>query len=343
MSYSIISCASFGASGSGVVTDYLQEFDNIYNPGDYEFRFLQDYGGITTLEDCLVHSRHRLNSDIAIRNFIQYVQFQCGDFTNRRYNRFFKGRFEEISREFLREIVDAEWPGYWEEYQILVPKAIAIIKYKVLPRLKRLLKFQRGKYIAHFLPLRPMYFSCPSEEKFHIAVKNYLNRLCAIVDPQGEYDHIYFDQLVPPTNIDRYFNYFENLKVIVVDCDPRDYYAKNMFFGEPWVPKNVEDFITVYRKTRQYIDSDNENRNILRIQYEDSIFQYPKFKKRVNEFLNLDETHHLYPLKHFDPRISVRYTRQWEKHRIASDIIYKIESELPEYCYSFPDNPIVSV
>ncbi|GHU74081.1 hypothetical protein FACS189450_14630 [Spirochaetia bacterium] len=44
--YKIVSCASFGGTGSGVVTDYLAEFDNIYNPGDSEFRFLHDYCGV---------------------------------------------------------------------------------------------------------------------------------------------------------------------------------------------------------------------------------------------------------------------------------------------------------
>ena len=58
--YKIITCASYGASGSGIVTNYFEEFDNIFNAGDMEFRFLQDFGGITTLEDCLVHSHHRL-------------------------------------------------------------------------------------------------------------------------------------------------------------------------------------------------------------------------------------------------------------------------------------------
>ena len=33
--YSILTCASYGASGSGIVTDYLMEFDNIDIFGTY--------------------------------------------------------------------------------------------------------------------------------------------------------------------------------------------------------------------------------------------------------------------------------------------------------------------
>ena len=89
--YNIVTCASFGASGSGVITDYLNEYSCIKNLGDYELRFLQDYDGVSTLEDALIHSPHRLNSDIAIQNYQRYVDRQCGTFLNRRYEKFFGG------------------------------------------------------------------------------------------------------------------------------------------------------------------------------------------------------------------------------------------------------------
>ena len=265
MAYSVVSCASFGTSGSGVVTDFLSEFDNIYNPGDYEFRFLQDYGGVTTLEDCLVRSHHRLNSDIAIQNFINYVNFQCGDFINARYNKFFKGKFGEISRQFLNEIIEVEWPGYWEEYQIISPRLVSLLKYRVIPHLKQLLSGNR-KYIAHYLPHRTMYFANPSESKFVSAVNRYINRLCAVIDPQNRYKYMYFDQLLPPSNIDRYFKYFDDLHVIVVDRDPRDYYVDNVIkCGEGWVPKDVDKFITLFKGIRKKVNEGSENHNILRM------------------------------------------------------------------------------
>lgn len=93
--YKIVSCASFGSSGSGVVTDYLSEFENINNFGDFEFRFLQDFGGVTSLEDTLVNSYHRLNSDIAIQNFINYVEWQAGDILIRDMNNFSMGNLKK--------------------------------------------------------------------------------------------------------------------------------------------------------------------------------------------------------------------------------------------------------
>ena len=184
--YKIISCAGFGSSGSGVVTDFLREFGCIRNFGDYEFRFLQDYGGVSTLEDALVHNYHRLNSDIAIQNFVRYIEYQSGDFLSKRYEKFFDGKFREISYRFLDKITDVKWDGYWEEYQILEPKWIAILKYKVYPRLLRLLQGNRH-YIARYVPRKPMYFSSPGREYFYRCVREYMNELCAVVDPEKEY------------------------------------------------------------------------------------------------------------------------------------------------------------
>ena len=83
---------------------------------------------------------NRLNSDIAIQNFVRYIEYQSGDFLSKRYEKFFDGKFREISYRFLDKITDVKWDGYWEEYQILEPKWIAILKYKVYPRLLRLLQ-----------------------------------------------------------------------------------------------------------------------------------------------------------------------------------------------------------
>ena len=52
----IITCAGYYGTGSSAVTDILGEFDNIHFMGDYEFRFIQDPGGIADLEYNIVVS-----------------------------------------------------------------------------------------------------------------------------------------------------------------------------------------------------------------------------------------------------------------------------------------------
>lgn len=335
MKYKVLSCASFGSSGSGVVTDYLMEFSNIYNPGDYEFRFLQDYGGITTLEDCLVHSHHRLNSDIAIQLFMKYVDYQCGDIFNKRYNRFFKDKFGKISKHFLQKIVEVKWDGYWEEYQILSPPYESIFKYKIFPRILRLLHGNKG-YIAKYVPRRNMYFSNPSEEYFVSCVKEYIDELLTVLDAEHQYHYIYLDQLLPPDNINRYFKYFDDLHVIVVDRDPRDYYIENVLkLGEGWVPKDVDKFITLYKGIRKKIDIATDDSRILRIQFEDTIYHYEDFSEKINSFLGLSENYHVKNKEFFNPNKSRLNTQLWNKSSIDYAVIKRIENELSEYCYNF--------
>lgn len=333
--YKILTCASYGASGSGIVTDYLMEFDNIYNPGDFEFRFLQDFGGITTLEDCLVHSHHRLNSDVAIRLFKKYVDYQSGDLLTKRYNQIFKGEFKKISYEFINNIVECKWKGHWEEDQVLAPKYKDWLYYKFWTRFKKFLDFNRN-YISSYYPTRDMYFSNPTYDEFVNAVKEYLNHLFQVVDKNHIYDFLYFDQLLPPDNIKRYFPYFDDINVIVVDRDPRDYYIENvMKWGEKYLPHKLDDFIKVFKGIRKKISEEDLHPNVLRIRMEDAIYKYDEFSKQICSFIGLNHAHHVNPKKYFDPAVSIDNTQLWKKRNVNMDIIHRIEDELSEYCYNF--------
>ena len=325
--YKIVTCASFGNTGSGIVTDYLLEFPSIHNPGDYEFRFLQDYGGVSTLEDALLHNQHRMNTDIAIRDFIHYIEYQSGDLLAKHYEKFFKGAFKKISYEFINKLIDVEWPGYWEHHQIIAPKTKRLFMYKLYPRIRRLLGGNR-KYIARYLPKSPMYFSNPEPEYFYQCVKEYMESLCESLDPQHKFDFIYFDQLLPPTNVNRYFNYCNNLKVVIVDRDPRDHYIDNYFYWrEGWIPLDLDKYIALYRGIRKKLIFEPENSNILRIKFEDAIYHYDEFAEQVNAFLGLKKEDHLFPKRNFDPAISIKNTCLWKRYPVPQSVLEKIERE----------------
>jgi hypothetical protein len=333
--HKIVTCASYGNSGSGVITDYLMEFRSIYNTGDFEFRFLHDYGGVTTLEDSLIRNHHRLNSDIAIQNFLKYVDYQSGDIFNRRYEKYFNNQFKKISYNFLDKLIEAQWDGYWDIYQVLSHPIITFFKYKVYPRFLKVLHGNKY-YIARYVPRKKMYFSNPSEEYFMKCVQEYINDLCDVIDLNNEYNFLYFDQLLPPLNINRYFRYFNQLKVVVVDRDPRDYYIENYKkWKEGYIPQNIDQFIAVYKGIRKKIDQDESNDNILRIKFEDTIYNYAEFKSQINTFLDIKEEDHILPLSEFNPKKSIENTQLWKKYNIPPKIISKIEDELGIYCYHF--------
>lgn len=334
--YKILTCASYGASGSGIITNYLEEFDNIYNPGDFEFRFIQDFGGITTLEDALVHSHHRLNSDTAILLFKKYVDYQSGDMFAKRYSAIFRDEFKKISYEFIDALVEAKWDGHWEEDQVLSSKLKDVLYFKIWTRIKMYLDFKR-KYIASYYPSRDMYFSNPSYEEFCFHVKKYLNKLFNVIDPSHSHDFIYLDQLLPPVNCNRYFEYFDNLHLIVVDRDPRDYYIENVIrWKEKYLPHDIDSYIMVYKGLRKKMYKENDHENIMRINMEDTIYKYSEFVDKINSFIGEDENHHINKLKRFNPNVSINNTQLWKKYNVDDGVIHKIEDELSEYCYTFP-------
>lgn len=333
--YKIVTCASFGSSGSGIVTDYLSEFKGIYNPGDFEYRFIQDYGGITTLEDCLVHDYHRLNSDIAIHLFKKYVDYQSGDFLRKRYSEVFGKKFKEISYQFIDEITDVVWDGHWEEDQVLAPKVVDILCYKIIPRIKRFFD-GNNKYIGRYYPTRPMYYARPTEEKFNSAVRRYLNRLFEVVDKDMKYKYLYFDQLLPPDNNMRYFNYFDDLHVVVVDRDPRDYYIENvMRWGDTYLPHEIDSFIRHFKLLRKGVDVNADHPNVLRVRMEDTIYKYDEFCNKINTFLQLDDSEHIAPRTKFNPAVSIGNTQLWKKYKVSPEVLSKIENELSEYFYDY--------
>jgi hypothetical protein len=336
--YKIVSCASFGNTGSGVITDYLSEFDCIHNPGDYEFRFLHDYGGVSTLEDCLVYNYHRQNSDIAIQNFIKYINLYGKCCFGKQYEKYFNGQFKKKSYEFLDKITDVCWDGSWGGQMILSSFIhYPIFKHKVLPRLLNFLLL--GKHHSKYTPRDVMYYSNPSSEYFSECVKEYINKLCFIIDPKNKYTYLYFDQLVPSINIERYFKYFDSLHVIVVDRDPRDLYLDNLLnWQTSWIPSDLNKFIILYKKIRQKLPYEKENPNVLRIKFEDTVYKYNDFSKKINTFLSLKESEHKSPKTRFNPDVSVKNTQLWKTQKTTVDItkiVKTIEDNLGDYCYQF--------
>lgn len=333
--YKIVSCAGFGYTGSSIVSDYLSEFENVNTlAGSFEFRFLHDFGGISTLEDCIVHNYHKQSSDGAIHQYLQMVDYLSGNLFSRKYNKYFGGKFRELSYQFIDEITDAKWEGFMESTIMFKHPLKRIVYYQIYPRLKKLIN--GGGNIGRFYPRRDMYFSSPSKEYFDSCVRKYLNSLFEIIDPNNEKDYLYFDQIVPPSNVNRYLDYFDNIKIIVVDRDPRDIYVQNTYLiKESWIPSDVGAFIKMYKGQRNNVSREKDNTNILRIRFEDAIYKYEDFCNMINRFLGLSERQHINQKRYFNPQKSMENTRLWEKNNVDMKEIQQIKDSLYEYCYNY--------
>lgn len=333
--HKVITCASYGGTGSSVVTDLFKEFDNCFSAGDYEFRFLQDYDGVSTLENALLNNYHRMNSDIAIRRFKKIVDYHSGNAVFKRYEKFFKGKFKEISYEYIDSLIDISWRGYWEHHAIETNSLNRFFAYKIYPRVKKVFRSKSEKGFVMQPPKKELYFSYPVD-RFYEATKKYTRQLCAVVDPEHKYENLVFDQLVPPYNISRYLNYFDDLKVIVIDRDPRDLFVINETrWKESWIPSHdVDKFIKWYRLLREPQKHEQEDpKRILRLQFEDVVLNYEENLSTILTFLEVDSKNHIEKKKYFNPAVSVNNMALYKNYE-DQKIIKQIQNELSEYCFT---------
>ena len=95
------------------------------------------------------------------------------------------------------------------------------------------------------------YCAHPSEEKFLNCTKMYIEDLFGSVCRGA--NTVMVDQIVPPTNLKRYLRYFNDIKVFVVDRDPRDIFVLEKYVWKDGViPNNVEDFCKWFKYTRAH-------------------------------------------------------------------------------------------
>ena len=320
-----IACVGYHATGAGVIDDLFREFDNV-TQGSYEVecRLLQDPDGISDLEYNIVQNPHRLNSGFAIKRFEKYVKR-----TNRTYKKIFGRRWKELSFEYAKQIAKIDYQGYWHgdiwllnpvlQYYHLFRRALS----KIAPK-----KLKKPAYYNYF-PWLHTYHACMGEDEFLEATRDYIDRLCDAMNPEGK-EYVMLDQLYAPGNLARYMRYVRDSKVVVVDRDPRDVYIFQKLIKEHTLPPTAEDFCVVYRDSRVKISEVSPD-DCLYITFEELIFDYEDSIKRVMEFVGVSPEHHVAPKTRFDPAISIKNTRLWEKHPEYADDVRIIEERLSDY------------
>lgn len=336
MKKTIITSTGYGGTGSSAITDLLKEFDSGLSMGDIEFWFLQDYHSVSDLEYYLIDGNHRSKVSSAIERFVKYI-----DHNKAFYNRFFGVHYEEYSRQYIESLIDAKFKKSISAYEV-DSKIMRFFIFRLSPRIQLLIeKLKNNKIdISEFAPNIPLLdktYSIPDKDRFYKETKKYTTRLFDVLDPSSHYKYIAIDQLVPSININRYFNYIDNMKVVVVDRDPRDLYLLNEthWKGASYVcdTSNVHEYIEWYKTMRTHRKIEEKNNNVLYIMIENLIYDYEKTLSRLYQFLDLTEEEHIHKRKYFNPEISIKWARLWEKHPKYANQVKIIEEQLSEYCY----------
>lgn len=333
--------SSFMGSGSSAITDLLSEYKDVNcDNGAFEYVFLHCPNGLFDLEDKILYGNTMIKSDDSLRQFELAMKEL---YLNKRwwfanYQSRVSADFMDYTMEFIHNITDLEYDGYWYEHE----KVNKTTSYLNLA--KHLFNhFMKTKFKSKKLYNGKIKVSFVSKEEFYFEARKYLDNFFNSISKSGD-THVVVDQLLSPYNLYRLDRYFDDdTKVIVVRRDPRDVFLLNKYVwsiknnGIPF-PLEVEKFCLFYEKMMKSIINYSDNPNILKINFEDLIFEYEKTVSQLEVFCELSPQKHIYDKNFFNPNISQNNTNiifDDEKSNLERLFIKK---QLSEYIYNFKEN-----
>jgi len=326
-----IICVGFFATGSSAVDDYLREFDNIAQTKQgVECTFLQFPDGISDMEFNIVDNPHRHNSGFALKRYEHYVKTFAHT-----YHIIFGSEWERLSKEYIDSLTKFEFQGYWAGDTLYQTKLETLYYYFCRAVNKLMPKRFKVPSTYNYFPKRKTKFCDATESEFLEKTQTYVQKLLKIIN-KNEKEYVVLDQAVSAMNINRYLRYFVgDAKVIVVDRDPRDVYIQEIILKGKVVPKDVREFIDVYKHDRQKKYSSEDPSKVLCVNFEDLIYKYDETTAKIDSFLGLNEKNRSEHKKYFDPAVSIKNTKLWEKHKEFSEQVAIIEKEIPDYLYHY--------
>lgn len=334
----LIITAGYMGSGSSAATDVISEFENVDNKyGDFEYVFLNCPNGVFDLEDKLLKNNNSFRSDEALHTFKDEMKVLYGNksWWPANYRKNLGVEFVDYVNDYCEELTDFKMDSFWyyQEKPTLAIKFKFFI-YRVLKKLTR-----RKVYIKKPLRYDQMTICYKTPDEFYSITKKFIKRVIGLLKTDDSND-LLMDQLLLPHNLYRLNNYFDdNVRVIVVERDPRDVFLSNKYIWKvngDSVPfsYNVEDFCKQYDMLRKSENKINDKK-ILRIYFEDLIYNYEETLKKIAEFLDYDLRKQTKKLQRFNPDVSINNTRVFEKNKNYTEETKYIEQHLKEYLYNF--------
>ena len=333
----IITTTGFYGTGSSAITDLMKEYDNVSCKSDYELRFLYDPDCVSDLEYNIIENTNRHNSSHALKRFIKQMNNLDHIWFIKRYQKYFSGYFTQAVNKYVSKLIETEYKGAWH-YDVYDKGKI----FYLISRFYSKINLYLHNLINIPLDGRAL---LPKNEKSYLTItdeKNFLNATREFVDDiakllnKDNKEYVLFDQLVPPSNLERYLRYVSDLKIIVVDRDPRDIFImeKEIWNGCVVPTENVEEFCKWYLWTRNTLKSIPQN--ALKIQFEDMIYNYDKTISQIENFLGINRSNHVFLKQKFNPEVSKNNTQTWYLYNKYKYEIEYIKKHLADYCYNFP-------
>lgn len=334
----VIIPAGYMGSGSSAATDMIREFKNTSNEKkEFEFVLLHCPDGVFDLEDKILRNNNSIRSDEAIHAFYNVMK----DLYDNKY--WWPGNYKQnvgedfikIVEDYINKLVDVKIDNHW--YYQEKPNARMVMQIKADYALNLLTKGK--KRIQMPVLYKGMSLCYKSPEEFYEISKEFINNFLNLIDHSGK--DIIVDQLLMPHNAYRIDNYFdENVRVVIVDRDPRDVFVLNKYvwYKQNWaVPlsMDVNLFCKQYKRLRQ-MENTEPNKKVLRVHFEDLVYNYDKMEDIMCDFLGYSKEDHIDKFKYFDPKRSINNTQLFTIKEYEEEVKV-IERELKEYCYDFKE------
>lgn len=334
----IIVSTGYMGSGSSAITDLVAEFKDCQNEfKDYEYILLHCPNGLFDLEDKLLLGNNAIRSDEAIRTFYDQMKklYDKKFWWVGNYKKIIGPNFMKITDEYVNSLTNFNYDSYWythEEvntkmfFKLLIRKPFKVLSRNKI-KFKKVLKYNDGMRIC-----------LPTKEEFYNKSKKYINNIIEEISKGKK--NVILDQLLLPFNLYRIDNYFDDkLKVIVVERDPRDVFMLNKYIWPQKqycvpMPQDVDSFCEYYKRMRESEIKTDSNK-VLRVKFEDLIYNYDKEIEKIKKFLGFKDSEHVAKKTRFNPEISIKNTQLFN-NKIYKEEISVIEEKLKEYLYDFP-------
>lgn len=331
MNKKIIVPTGYMGSGSSAITDILREYDNINTKNaDFEYIFLHMPGGIFDLEDKLLLNNNALRSDEAIKFFRSSMTdlYSLRGWWPGNYKKYVTKNFLNILENYISNIRTDSFEGVWYYNE----------KYKGYKLYKRAIKNRIFKIFNKTIPVDRfnIEYSFVSPDEFYKYSCEFIDSFVNELNIDNK-DFIVLDQLILPHNVGRIQNYsYTKILPIIVERDPRDVYLLNKYYWSPQgfpilYPLDVHEFCKHYKSIREN-ENTIINKDVLRLKFEDLIFNYSDSLNKIESYLGLNKSDHIYKKKYFNPEISKGNIQIYNQELYKTEVSI-ISSELKDYIY----------
>ena len=341
-----VAVTGFYGTGSGAVVDLLREYEEMqvvpYKDINYEHVAFYANGGLFDTVSLLTKGNNPFSSDGAIHNFnkamhrINDYDYLCFG----SYKKLFGNEFITLCDKFVNAISTSHKS---KNSNHVIKSRFSLIKAIAQLAAKILYKKNFSKYgIKYIYDSTTLYCAMPTEEELYKAAKEFTSGYFALFNKFTDKSVKVFDHAIWASEVDAFQECFgDDLKIIVVDRDPRDVYLSDQYIwskppirinGEPHFPTNIDEFISEWKKT---IICSYNNPNALYIHFEDLIYNYEETVNRIEQFIGIP-LHHTDMGKVLEINKSIENTQLFNVNAEWKSQADQIAKGLPEYLYNFP-------